>query len=65
MLKSFSHYSFLLGIAFLVLSGCNKPVALPPADPDNGGLILPGHFEALIVLGVHDIWLSTTMAISM
>jgi hypothetical protein len=30
------------------LAGCSAP-GLPPSDPDNGGLILPGGFEALVV----------------
>jgi glucose/arabinose dehydrogenase len=29
---------------------CAKPVDLPPGDPDNGGLFLPGNFEALVVV---------------
>jgi glucose/arabinose dehydrogenase len=31
-----------------VLAGCAAP-GLPPSDPDNGDLILPGGFEALVV----------------
>ena len=30
------------------LAGCSAP-GLPASDPDNGGLILPGGFEALVV----------------
>lgn len=37
----------ILSLAFTVQ--CNRPAILPPADPDNGGLILPGGFEALVV----------------
>jgi len=31
-----------------LFSSCNSP--LPPADPDNGGLVLPDGFEALVVV---------------
>lgn len=28
---------------------CSEKTQLPPGDPDNGGLVLPGGFEALVV----------------
>jgi len=31
------------------LQRCENRPALPPSDPDNGGLVLPTHFEALVV----------------
>lgn len=33
-----------------VLLGCTKTHKLPPGDPDNGGLFLPGNFEAVVVV---------------
>ena len=33
----------------LVFSSCS-PDTLPPGDPDQGGLFLPGGFEALVVI---------------
>lgn len=41
----------LLGGIIIGTAQCeNKPaVSLPPGDPDNAGLILPGHFEAATV----------------
>jgi glucose/arabinose dehydrogenase/mono/diheme cytochrome c family protein len=38
-----------LGWTLVILVGCNQSKPLPPSDPDNGGLILPGNFEALVV----------------
>ncbi|MBK5278338.1 MAG: PQQ-dependent sugar dehydrogenase [Bacteroidia bacterium] len=29
---------------------CSKPIELPASDSDNGGLFLPGNFEALVVV---------------
>src|SRR5258706_13688145 len=31
------------------LMRCGGPIELPPGDPHNGGLFLPGNFEALVV----------------
>lgn len=40
----------LVVITILVLHCKTKPrTILPPGDPDNGGLILPGNFEAVVV----------------
>jgi glucose/arabinose dehydrogenase/mono/diheme cytochrome c family protein len=41
------HFLFLV----LILSGCQtgEKDLLPPGDPDNGGLILPDGFEAVVV----------------
>lgn len=36
-------------IAAILLLQCGNRPSLPPADPDNGGLILPGGFAALVV----------------
>lgn len=49
MIKSFIQHSIFLGLTLIVLAGCNKSIPLPYSDPDNGGLILPGQFEALVV----------------
>ena len=41
----------LVCFSILVLIGftqCSEPV-LPPGDPDHGGLVLPGNFEAVVV----------------
>jgi hypothetical protein len=44
------HYSLFL-IVFLISLSCeNKQEELPAADVDNGGLIIPGGFEALVVI---------------
>lgn len=38
-------------IALITLLSCeNNHALLPPSDPSNGGLILPGGFEALVVV---------------
>ena len=43
-------WSLLACIAIVVFQCKSKPpAALPPGDPDNGGLILPGNFEAVVV----------------
>src|SRR5438552_19082547 len=43
-----SYQQLLLPLTVLFLAGCH-PAPLPPSDKDNGGLILPGGFEALVV----------------
>ncbi len=46
--RSYVNYLFL----FLLIAGlarCKSRPALPPGDPNNGGLILPGNFEAVVV----------------
>ncbi|MEP7259194.1 MAG: hypothetical protein ABI687_12405, partial [Flavitalea sp.] len=40
----------LLWIPAGFLTQCHGPAGLPPADKDNGGLILPGGFEAVVVV---------------
>ena len=40
----------LTAFFFVCGSGCDKPQGLPSADPDNGGLFLPGGFSALAVV---------------
>lgn len=37
------------GFLLLLLAQCNERTTLPPGDADNGGLILPHGFEALVV----------------
>lgn len=49
------HKSHLPGIFLcvslvLVTIHCDKPLERLPGDPDNGGLFLPGNFEALVVV---------------
>ena len=43
-----------LSLAFTIWiissTGCKQPSQRPKADPDNGGLFLPGDFEALVVV---------------
>lgn len=42
----------LVCFSIFVLIGftrCGESVQLPPGDPDNGGLVLPGDFEAVVV----------------
>ena len=41
--------AILFGLAITYLAGCSKPLELPESDPDNGGLFLPGGFEAVVV----------------
>jgi glucose/arabinose dehydrogenase/cytochrome c553 len=41
--------SILAGLTFIGLVRCSQPVELPLGDSDNGGLILPGNFKALVV----------------
>jgi glucose/arabinose dehydrogenase/mono/diheme cytochrome c family protein len=40
---------FLLTLSVLILSHCKTKNELPQGDPDNGGLVLPGDFEAVVV----------------
>lgn len=42
--------TILLGLVSLSLMHCSQSTELPASDPDNGGLILPDHFEALVVV---------------
>ncbi len=42
-------YSLIMAMLFSI-SCENKQSELPASDPDNGGLILPGGFEALVVI---------------
>ena len=41
--------SIFVGFTFVVLQSCHQSVKLPVGDSDNGGLILPENFEALVV----------------
>ncbi|NND05500.1 MAG: c-type cytochrome [Saprospiraceae bacterium] len=40
----------LMCFMLISLMQCDKPMDLPLADPDNGGLFLPGNFAALVVV---------------
>lgn len=40
---------FIVGLATSLLLQCSRPIDLPPGDPNNGGLVLPTNFEALVV----------------
>src|SRR5688500_1589875 len=39
----------ILFLIVLIFIQCNTEKQLPPGDPDNGGLFLPGDFEAVVV----------------
>jgi len=41
--------TIFLSLAAVSLMQCDKPIALPPGDPGNGGLLLPDNFEAVVV----------------
>src|SRR4051812_32727879 len=47
---SWWHKTILIGITFVGLAGCKQPMHLPAGDGNNGGLFLPGNFEALVVV---------------
>ncbi|MDH4091394.1 MAG: PQQ-dependent sugar dehydrogenase [Cyclobacteriaceae bacterium] len=40
---------FIICLSTSLFLQCSRPIELPPGDPDNGGLILPTNFEALVV----------------
>ena len=40
---------FLL-LSVILFSQCNRRTELPKGDPGNGGLFLPGNFEAVVVV---------------
>lgn len=42
-------HKFFLLLTVIFLFQCKTKRELPPGDPDNGGLFLPGNFEALVV----------------
>src|SRR6476620_11969198 len=46
--SSFNTLLFLLFI--IVFAQCKGPSGLPDGDADNGGLSLPGNFEAVVVV---------------
>ena len=46
--KIFLYFFLIAGV--LVQCKENKAIPLPPGDPDNGGLILPAGFEAVVVV---------------
>jgi glucose/arabinose dehydrogenase/cytochrome c553 len=39
----------LLSLTVIIFFQCTQSPELPKGDPDNGGLLLPGNFEALVV----------------
>jgi hypothetical protein len=39
-----------LATGFVTMMSCDSRPQLPPGDPDNGGLVLPGGFEAVVVV---------------
>src|SRR5688572_14567116 len=41
--------AILISIAVAGFTGCKDTRNLPPGQPGNGGLFLPGNFEALVV----------------
>lgn len=47
----FCLFLFVLVLIMTGLTRCKRPSVLPPppGDPDNGGLVLPGNFEAVVV----------------
>lgn len=50
-MKKYYHLRLLiLGVILMSLIHCKETANLPTSDPDNGGLILPGNFEALVVV---------------
>lgn len=44
------HKTILISITAAGLAACKQPLHLPPGDTDNGGLLFPGNFEALVVI---------------
>jgi glucose/arabinose dehydrogenase len=43
-------FSFLFIFLIVLLAACKPEQNLPPADPDNGGLVLPKGFSATVVV---------------
>src|SRR4051812_35686605 len=44
------HKTILISITAAILVACEQPSHLPQGDTNNGGLLLPGNFEALVVV---------------
>src|SRR5206468_3382821 len=44
------HNTILISITTAGLAACKQPLHLPQGDADNGGLLLPRNFEALVVV---------------
>lgn len=49
MSKPFGLNILLFGLAVIIFFQCTRSPELPKGDPDNGGLFLPGNFEAVVV----------------
>jgi glucose/arabinose dehydrogenase/mono/diheme cytochrome c family protein len=43
------HFSFFFLSTIVIFCSCRVNEGLPPGDADNGGLVLPGNFEAVVV----------------
>ncbi|HQS50689.1 MAG TPA: hypothetical protein PLN99_02230, partial [Daejeonella sp.] len=48
--KQFVRFICIILSSFIIVSCKPEADKLPPSDKDNGGLILPGGFEALVVV---------------
>ena len=46
-INRFAYFSLMFGLVLLV--ACQPEAKLPKGDSDNGGLTLPGGFEAVVV----------------
>src|SRR5258705_10411846 len=44
------HKTILISVTAAGLAACIQPLHLPKGDADNGGLLLPGNFDALLVV---------------
>jgi glucose/arabinose dehydrogenase/cytochrome c553 len=40
---------YFIAVAIISTTQCKNKLHLPPGDPGNGGLLLPGNFEAVVV----------------
>ncbi|MBZ5859322.1 PQQ-dependent sugar dehydrogenase [Flavihumibacter profundi] len=49
-ITTFNLCSFALFLLSMAFTQCKQESGLPKGDPDNGGLSLPGHFEAVVVV---------------
>ena len=49
MSKSLGSILLLFSLTVIIFFQCTRSPELPKGDPDNGGLFLPGNFEAVVV----------------